>query len=538
MQNRRHNRPVVSPVVVTTPPPPTHHTAVPDCRNEAGGLAFRKSEKLALLTLIFSTLMAKGSSKFYESDKEVTDRLSELVKAVPEFAAKCAVFARRVLGMRSISHCVAAMVCRHTRGMTDPATQQGPKWVRQFVNAVIFRPDDALEIAAAYTHLYPEFRRAGKLLASMPGPMKRGMADALSTFGEYQLAKYANTGGKPKLVDLINMVHPRPSAETQEAVRALMTGKLKNTETWEAQLSAAGSDLGKKATIWFNLLTERKLGYFAALRNIRNILAQSPQSVDMLLALIRNENAIAKCLILPHQFLRTHKALCEASSLPRVREAISAVEFAMEFSCRSIPCLPGRTIVCLDGSGSMFNTVVKGQNEESNLKAIDVASLFAATVLKSQPNAEFMEFASTAKVVSLQRGLSLPALGIAVRATASRGGTNFHRIFETLSGAYDNIIILSDGEGWDFGKDWNSQMGAPTTARRKYELKHGVNPFIALFDTSGAGSMMFPEDSVVTLAGVSDKVFTLLAELKKDRNALISLVEQTSFATVDDGDES
>lgn len=517
--------PKPAPVVVAP-----HHYATPNTVNEAGGLAFRKSVPFALLSLVFTALLSKKAGKFYESDVTVLGNMQILVQKDPYFAAQVAVWARRVIGLRSISHAVAAAVCHHTKG-------QGHPWVRQFVESVVFRPDDAIEIVAAYFAFYgkgktirkPNGRRGKKVPVTLPYPLKKGLARALSKLDGYKLAKYQKAEGAISLADVFNLVHPTPTAENAEAFRAFIRGELKNTDTWEARLSAAGSDKLKKEEAWCGLFDERKLGYFAALRNTRNILEQAPGAVDSLIKRLTDPVAVQRSLILPFQFVKGYKEVATCG-LPRSAEAARAIEQAVETSIRNIPVLPGRTLICLDESGSMGAR----ENEES---AAGIGSLFAAIALKSQPGAEFMAFSNNGHYVTLDTSAPLFKLVGQIRGNWFTGGTNFHAIFETARAKYDNIIILSDNEGWMLGNSWKDQAGAPTSARRRYEQKHGALPFIVTFDLAGAGSAMFPEDSVAVLAGFSDKVFALLRELRKDPQALVNEVRKMDFASINEADE-
>jgi hypothetical protein len=506
-----------------------HHYATPNVVNEAGGLAFRKTPAFELLSLVFCALLNRKATKFYQSEAATLQRLQTLVKANPLFAAQTAVWARRVLGLRSISHAVAAAVCFHTKG-------QGLPWVREFVESVVFRPDDAIEIVSAYFAFYgagktirkPHGRRGKKVPVTLPYPLKKGLARALGKLDGYQLAKYQKADGNISLADVFNLVHPRPSAENAAAFKAFIKGELKNTDTWEARLSAAGSDKLKKEEAWCSLFDERKLGYFAALRNTRNILEQAPGAVDALIKRLVDPVAVQRSLILPFQFVKGYKEVATCG-LPRAAEAAKAIEQAVETSIKNIPVLPGRTLVCLDESCSMGAR----ENDDS---AAGIGSLFAAVVLKSQPGADFMAFSSDAHYETINSSRSLFQVTAEIRSKWHSGGTNFHKIFERAREKYDNIIILSDGEGWALGGSWQREAGAPTTARRQYEQKHGALPFIVTFDLAGYSSAMFPEDSVAVLAGFSDKVFALLRELRKDPRALVNEVAKVDFASINEAD--
>ena len=506
-----------------------HHYAKPDAVNEAGGFAFRKSAAFELVSLVFCALLNRKAPKFYLSEASILSRMQTLVQKDPFFAAQVAVWARRVLGLRSITHALTAAVCYHTKG-------QGHPWVRQFVQSVIFRPDDAIEIIAAYFAFYggnktirkPQGRRGKKVPITLPYPLKKGIAAALSGLDAYQLAKYQKSDGAISLADVFNLVHPRPTAENAAAFRAFIRGELKNTDTWEARLSAAGSDKLKKEEAWCSLFDERKLGYFAALRNTRNILEQAPGAVPKLIARLTDPVAVQRSLILPFQFVKGYKEVATCG-LPKAAEAARAIEQAVETSLKNIPVLPGRTLVCLDESGSM------GAREGEDSPA-GIGSLFAAVVLKSQPNADFMAFSNNGHYEKIDTSRSLFQVTAEIRSKWHGGGTNFHTIFETANKAYDNIIILSDGEGWALGSSWDSQAGAPTSARRRYEQKHGILPFIVTFDLQGAGTAMFPENSVAVLAGFSDKVFALLRELRKDPQALVNEVRKVDFASINEAE--
>lgn len=539
-QRRRRLRPLVQQPVKPVPatsvhrvslPVMPHHYAKTDTVNAAGGKAFRKSPAFELLSLVFCALLsARKTPKFYESEASVISRLRALVQAQPLFAAQAALWARRVLGLRSISHAVAAMVCYYTKG-------QGLPWVRQFVQAVVFRPDDAIEVIAAYFHFFgngksirkPGGKKGKRVPVTLPYPLKKGIASALSELDGYQLAKYQKTSQAISLVDVFNLVHPRPSAENGQAFRDFVRGELKNTDTWEARLSAAGGDRIKKEEAWCSLIEERKLGYLAALRNIRNILEQAPGAVDALLGFIRNPTAVARSLVLPFQFARAYKEV-GSCGLPRATEAAAAIQAAVELSCKNIPVLPGRTLVALDESGSM------GEPSNDSLPA-GVGALFAAVLLKSQPGADYLSFSDTARYKNVNPTSPLFEVVTNIHRDWRRGSTNFHSIFTSARERYDNIIILSDGEGWVMGERWDQEAGAPTVARRQYEEKFKVLPFIVMFDLTGEKTMMFPEDSVAILSGFSDKVFTLLRELRRNPTALIDEVAATNFADVNEGDK-
>ena len=221
--------------------------AQPDTKNLAGGDAFKLTPEFKFAFSLVSSFL---EPEFYASRTATVKEIQDGFKSVdPVFAAKAAIYSRNEYGMRSTSHLVAAEVAKHVKGKN---------WTKDFFNKVVYRVDDASEIMAAYLSLY------GK---PVPNSLKKGLARGLSKFSRYQLAKYKGNGKGVKLVDLFNMVHPRPSEANAQAFKDLMEGNLASEDTWEAMISEAGQGCSsegekeaKKKAAWRELVTTRKIG--------------------------------------------------------------------------------------------------------------------------------------------------------------------------------------------------------------------------------------------------------------------------------------
>jgi hypothetical protein len=175
-----------------------------DAANFAGGQAYGQSPRLELVSLVLATFLM---DTYYESADDTLQRLVRLVRSEdPKFAAKLALFARNECGMRSASHVIAA----ETAGRV-----KGESWVRSFLEKVVRRPDDAVEILAYY------MREHGK---PVPNAIKKGLGAAIAKFDDYQLAKYRCEGREITLVDLVNLVHPVPNAKNAGALSGRKNG--------------------------------------------------------------------------------------------------------------------------------------------------------------------------------------------------------------------------------------------------------------------------------------------------------------------------
>jgi len=460
--------------------------------NLAGGRAFTQSPQDELVSIL---LTATLGDQFYRSGDATAARVKELVAANENkaFVAKAAIYARTKAGMRSVSHLVAAELARSVKGAP---------WTRRFYDLVVHRPDDALEILACYLATYAR---------PIPNALKKGLGAALARFDEYQIAKYRCESAELKLVDAVNLLHPPHSGPLRKLVR----GELAPAATWETKLTQAGARAVEGATdeevadlksaAWDELIASRKLGYFALLRNLRNILEQAPQCVDAALAMLVNDRLIAKSLVLPFRFLTALDAV-KASNLPRAGDVLAALSEAADKSLANVPRFGGRTLVALDGSGSM------------NGRPLAIGSLFAAVLAKANAQADVLVFSNDAEFVTLNRRDSTLTLAGEIARRAPRGGTNFHAIFERAKAAYDRAVILSDMQGW-IGHN------APTATFAAYQQRTGADPRVFSFDLAGYGTLQFPARNVFCLAGFSDKALQTMRFLEEDKSALLREIE-------------
>jgi 60 kDa SS-A/Ro ribonucleoprotein len=469
--------------------------------NLAGGQAFKETPKLELVSILLTSFL---KDKFYETSNETVNRLKELIAYSKDkkFVAKSAIYARTVFGMRSISHLVAGELVNQVKG---------EEWTKRFIDKVVYRPDDMTEILSYYLGSYSK---------PIPNALKKGLAKAFEKFNEYQIAKYRSDNNSLSLVDLVNLVHPKPTFKNKDILNKLMTGDLKSKDTWESKLTKAGQEAGTeeekielKKNAWSDLIKEKKLAYFAALRNIRNILQQAPELVDELIEILTNEELIKKSLVLPFRYTTALKEI-EQLHTSDARKIIKALNKAVDIACANVPRFEGRTLVALDTSGSMVG------------QPLEIGALFGAILIKNN-DVDFMGFSNDAYYMNLNNDDSVLTLCNTIKSKAKSGGTNFHSIFQTANKAYDRIIILSDMQGWMTPTDnFYCSGGQPAPTFNKYKTKYEANPKIYSFDLNGYGTLQFPEKNVYCFAGFSEKIFDIMNMFEKDSNALIKEIER------------
>lgn len=461
--------------------------------NLAGGDAYSQSPELELVSILLTSF---ANDQFYRSANDTFGRLKELISLCDKkFVAQAAVYARTQFGMRSISHVVASELAKYLGGET---------WGKDFYNAVIHRPDDITEILA--------YHFANKQKET--NAMRKGLAKAFDKFDKYALAKYRSQNKEVSLVDAVNIVHPVPTEKNAEAINALVKGNLRSFDTWEKELTTAGqvatSEEEKekfKKDAWTRLVKEKKIGYFALLRNLRNIMEQAPEVLDDALELLVNEKLISSSLVLPFRFTTAYEEIEKMSNGKIVRDVLVALNKAVDIAVRNVPRFDGDTLVVLDVSGSM-------QGKPSR-----IGSLFSAVLLKSN-NADFMTFDADARYINVNPNDSTITLARSMKF--SSGSTNFHAIFQTANRKYDRIIILSDMQGW-VGQD------SPAGEFDAYKRLHKANPFVYSFDLNSYGSLQFPEQNVFAIAGFSEKIFDVMKLMETDKRALINAINGVAF---------
>lgn len=456
--------------------------------NGAGGRAYTLSAKLGLLLFVISNFLTDTA---YRTGAKSYEKLKTLINACePIFVAKLAIYTRTVLGMRSITHAMAVINAPRISG-TIATT---------FYFRIAYRVDDMTEILALFLS-NPENK--------IPNSLKKGFALAFEKFTPYQLAKYRGEGNSVKLVDVVNLCHPNPL--NVAGLNELVNGTLKNEDTWEAKLSASKD----KHAAWKELLESNKLGYLALLRNLRNI-CEFPDLIAEACFQLTNVSKIKSSLVFPYQFFTAWKLFSENTNSHRfIRQAL---EKAFIASCANVVEMgwQGRTLVVVDNSGSMDVFVGGSKTTKCN----EAGALFGITLAKAI-NADLMEFGSTARYV----GYSLSENGLQFASefkSKNKVGhsTNFGSIFTEATLGYDRIIIFSDMQSW---------VGVTQKAWADYKRRNlavkSVTPRLYCWDLASTTTSQFPENEVTLLGGFSDKFFSFIPFLEKDKDSIFQAIE-------------
>lgn len=509
---------------------------VEDTVNKQGFAAYSVEDELRLIAML-NTL--KLEPQYYRSETETMKELRDLIERIgskdPYFVAQAIVYSRCMRdGMRSINHLAAALVAPFLSGKEYAKRFYGPFNKKEQRGGCIFRPDDMSEIKDVFSALNNSV---------LTNSMKKGFAAVIEGLDTYQLSKY-----KKSVIDISNLVHPKSTTSKAMFVNngvemrtldALMQGINVAADTWEVAQTEAGQIVAKavkegkldkqeaekvlaeaKNDNWEALLKEGKLGILAALRNIRNMMQRPRKEViDALCALVSNGELIRKGMIQPYQLDIAHTIVTEEFSgheyTPQVQQALSR---GYELAVPNLKAaLPGKTLVMIDCSGSMWTNCYNG-NKRMKSTACEKAGLLAATIAKAT-GADVIRFGSRASYTTYDTRLNVFALG-KLLAGDDMGGTNIAEAFKCATSAkrkYDRIILLSDNE---------ANRGCTRRAYQDY-IRTVCSPYIYAVDLATYGTTPLRNDDKVNYYfGYGYKLFDDIASGEFNPSAHIDKVRK------------
>lgn len=358
----------------------------------------------ALRRSVLSCLL--WETEFYEDGQSIADRIAALSMAVaPQVLADLAVESRERFNLRHAPLMLLVGLVRHGGPLVAPAIER-----------VIQRADDMTEFLAIY------WRHGRRPLSKQ---MKLGLGRAFAKFDAYQLAKY-DRDGPVKLRDVLFLIHAKPRDEAQAALwKQVADRTLASPDTWEVALSA-GAD---KRETFERLLAERKLGYLALLRNLRNMDQAGVDEAIVKAAILERRGAQR---VLPFRFVAAARAA------PRFEPWLD--EALLETVLQG-PVFPGRTVVLVDVSGSMDWKL----SAKSDLTRMDAAATLASVI---PGDVRVFTFSDGVVEVPARRGMA--GVDAIVRSQPHSGTALFDAVAHVNAKVvYDRLIVITDEQATD-----------------------------------------------------------------------------------------
>ncbi|WP_420147349.1 TROVE domain-containing protein [Spirosoma sp.] len=492
--------------------------------NHEGAKAYTLAPEMELYAAVVTTMLNDSS---YEKADQRLARIQELVDKVdPVFVAKLAVYVREQLYLRSAPVVLLGELAK---------VHNGDGLVGKAVGRTVQRPDEITELLAYYQ--LTNQRTAAKKLNRISKQMQKGLSVAFNKFDEYQFAKY-NRDTAVKLRDALFLVHPKAKDEAQQTLfNKIVTGTLETPYTWETELSALGqnafaTELEKRAAVrakWKELIDSGRLGYMAALRNLRNILEAGVSGVhiEKVCTLLANEKAVRNAKQMPFRFLSAYRELKTLSfgHVPMLLEALEDAVYASVANLRGFDYSTSVVVAC-DVSGSMRQAV----SPKSKVMLYDIGLLLGMLLQAKCRNVLSGMFGDRWKTVTLPSRHVLANVDEFYRREGEVGySTNGYLVIDDLiKQRYkaDKVMLFTDTQLWDSRTANHSQSN---TLSAKWTMYKTLFPDarLYLFDLAGYGNvpLRIEPNDVYLIAGWSDKVFDVLQALEEGQTTL-STIEQ------------
>lgn len=368
-----------------------------------GGVAVPKISVESQLTRLTLAHML-WEDQFYIDGKANADLMKSLVATANQaFVAQLAREARTRFKLRHVPLLLARELARTGRISAND------------LNDVIQRPDEMSEFLSIYW-------KDGK--TPLSNQVKKGLGKAFSKFNEYQLAKWDKNSSAISMRDVMFLTHPKPVDQAQAILFKKVADKaLETPDTWETNLSA-GAD--KKET-FERLMADKKLGALAFLRNLRNMV-QAGISES---AIRGYSTTLDVTKVLPFRYVAA------ARIMPQFEDMLEAMMFK---SLEVHEKLPGKTVLLIDVSGSMFGAKVSGK---SDLDRFDAAAALAVLCREICEEVEIYSFSNQCVRVPARRGFALIE---AINHSQYHSGTDTGGAVRSVNAntKYDRCIVFTD----------------------------------------------------------------------------------------------
>ncbi|WP_164104383.1 TROVE domain-containing protein [Candidatus Laterigemmans baculatus] len=523
--------------------------------NEAGGPAYQYSTKHAL-----AQMAATGTfgNVFYATAQNQLDTMRSLIDQVDdnEFLAKLAVYSRERAYMKDMPAALLVVLSKRDTALMH----------RVFDRVA----DNGRVLRTAF-----QMTRSGQFgRKSLSSSLQRAFQRWLNEASVGKLLS-ASIGNDPSLRDILRMARPTPKDNMRRALFGWLTDKqvdkwapateadlpaavqsliaYRGADSAEAQTLIAGdlqvrwdllADAAKGPMVWKAIA--RQMGPQALRMNLNTLLRHDvfqdgegadSEIIDYVAGQLADPAAIARSRQFPYQFLAAY--LNASAEVPHKIKA--ALHDAAEIACGNVPTLAGPVIIGLDTSGSMGCPVTgwQGRGRASKMRCVDVAALFAAAILRRNPDSVVVPFDTRAYDAKIDPSDSI--LSVSERLSKyGGGGTDCSIPLREANQRYSKrkfagIVLVSDNESWiNGGRFFGSGRGGSTGVVTEWEKfkkaqrKNGIaDPKLVCIDIAPYGHTQASDRAdILNIGGFSDAVFNVVSSfLESDQARFVREVE-------------
>jgi hypothetical protein len=234
---------------------------------------------------------------------------------------------------------------------------------------------------------------------------------------------------------------------------------------------------------------------------------------------IADADEIQRSRQFPYQYLAAYLNV-EANVPQAIRDALGR---AAETACGNVPRLPEPIVIGVDVSGSMASAITgqRGRGATSKVRCVDVAALFAAALVRRNPDSVVVPFDTAAYRAEV--GASETILDLASRlAHFGGGGTDCSLPLAEANQTYHDrrfagCVLVSDMESW-VGTGRAGSTGVMTqwqmfvANQKRLHGGDGADPKLVCIDLQAYATSQAPERAdILNIGGFSDAVFKVVA---------------------------
>ncbi|MFI0937216.1 TROVE domain-containing protein [Streptomyces sp. NPDC021020] len=488
-----------------------------------------------------------GMDTFYEQADARDERYASLVRELavtdPAWTAALLGWLRQEAHLRTAALVGAAEYVHARLGAgADAAPAEGAAAHRAVVASVLQRADEPGELLAYWISRY------GRLV---PQPVKRGIADAVRRlYTERALLRYDTEGAAFRFGDVLELTHPRPAApwqgdlfrhaldrrhgrgaEIPEVLRTVRARAALLAEPVERRRelvrSAGGRErLAAAAMSWEALAGWLQgpmdaaaweavipgMGVFALVRNLRNFdeAGVGDAAAEEVARRLSDPAEVARSRMLPYRFWAAYK---HTASL----RWAAALEQALTLSLANVPSLPGRSLILVDRSPSMFPGYPFSTPNRSDIPLAEQAAVFGAALAVRAQAPTLVEFGIASKELPVPKGGSVLRL---VESFGRHDGTDIPSAVKRHFDGHDRIVVVTDEQtrrGW-LPSNGASHGGMPPT---EIDALVPVDVPVYMWNMAGYAPGATPSGSGRrhTFGGLTDQAYGMIARLESGRDA-------------------
>lgn len=503
-----------------------------------GAPGYARDAKSELFLLAVSNMVGEGT--FYEGASQRDSRYSTLVRQVAvedlDWTTRFARWLRTEANMRSAALVLAAEAAK-------ASLDAGRSGSRAIVDAVLQRADEPGEMIGYWLSTYGR---------KIPKPVKRGVADGVRRlYSERSLAKYDSDTHAFRFGDVIDLVHPTPApdkpwqgvlfghaldrrhgrdndipeelmvlraraellATPVDQRRALFSDGERAREvlksagmTWESVAGWLQGSMNSK--VWEALVPS--MGLMALTRNLRSFdeAGMSEQVAAEVAARLMNAEEVARSRQFPFRFYAAFK------NVGSLRWS-HALETALTHSLSNVPTLPGRTLVLVDQSPSMFPGIYySGANSKSDIAFAEKAALFGAAVALRAENADLYGYGFKSYKVPFRKG---DAVLRTMQKFHQENGTDTLGAMQRWYDGHHRIIVVTDEQTAFTDPYSRSRYGL--SALKPIESVIPAHVPVYTWNIAGYQHGHGAGRNWHTFAGMSDAAFRLVPLLEAGKDA-------------------